>query len=269
MRKTFLILSLAVFCAPAFALAAEFSPEEIEAARKDPQAFVLDRGSVRIIRINGERAPEPPPNVPPVPPAPGPLPPSPLPPGGINPDIIVNIGKMIWEIIEANRPVVDVKQSYATAVPDGITHWTQLAGWSPPELTVYELSAKNLRGGNAVQVRFQVMRTAGGSFRGKGKYLTGVTIEPLMISVSSGYKFYLEAAVPAESVANRGSHDDPIAGMIATLKWKIKTAANETQGTRLYYLQGDGLFKDITGFPQSLKEDSQKALRGLQSPIVW
>lgn len=266
MRKAFLFLTFAVFCAPVFADVTEFSREEVEAAQKDPDAFTLDASSVRLLRL-AELPPAPP--LPPGPIPPGPFPPGPLPPGGINPGDIINIGKIIWEIIEANRPVVDVRQSYAAAVPKGITHWTELSGWNPPELSVYELTADNKRGGKAVQVRFQVMRTAGGNYRGKGKYLTGVTVEPIMISVSSGYKFYLEAFVPPETVANRGSQEDPIAGMVAVLRWTIKTVAKETRGSRQFYLQGDGLFKEITANPGVLSGNVQAALGQLEVPVVW
>lgn len=262
MRKTALFLTFAVFGAPALAGVTEFSREEVEAAQKDPDAFTLEASSVRLVRLA---------ELPPAPPLPpSPIPPVPFPPGGgINPGDIINIGKIIWEIIEANRPVVDVKQSYAAAVPRGITHWTQLAGWNPPELSVYELTADSKRGGRAIQVRFQVMRTTGGNYQGKGKYLTGVTVEPIMISVSSGYKFYLEAFVPPESVTNRGSQEDPIAAMVATLKWTIKTVAKETRGSRLFYAQGDGLFKEITANPGVLVRKARPALERLEAPLSW
>ena len=242
--------------------AGAFSADEIEAASKDPQAYTLDVNSIEVVRLDPSQDP----GKPPVPgenaPAPAPIPP-------VSPDIIVNIGKIIWEIIEANRPVVDIKQSYATAVPDGVTHWTQLAGWKPPEVTVYEFTAKNLKWEKAIQVRFQVMRTAGGKYKDKGDYLTGVTVEPLMISVTSGFKFYLEAAVPKESVVNVGSQDDPVAGMIAALRWKIQTVWKETRGARLYYLQGDGLFKEITGTSGSLLRHGESAIERLGAPAGW
>ena len=109
-RLSSLCMLAAALLAPSWAGA--FTTEEIAAASKDPQAYTLDVNSIEDVRLQD-------PGKPPVPrensPAPAPLPP-------VNPDIITNIGKIIWEIIEANRPVVD--SSRHTAVPDGVTHWT-------------------------------------------------------------------------------------------------------------------------------------------------
>jgi hypothetical protein len=251
MRKTLLTLSLSVLSSLMTASGAA------AAASDDAQAFTLDPESVRIVQVAGPQSL-------------APLPPGPRLPGGINPDIIVNIGKIIFGIIEANRPVVDVKQSYAAAVPDGITHWAQLAGWSAPQTTTYEFTAKNIKGEKAINVRYQVFRTVGGNYQGKGKYLTGVTVEPIAITVSPGFKFYLEAAVPPESVANVGTHDDPIAGMVAMLKWKIQTGANETRGSRIYYLQGDGEFREVgDGSEAARVQAARKMVDALGSSVQW
>ena len=72
----------------------------------------------------------------------------------------------------------------AVALPAGLTHWDSLSGWKPPKGTVYGFYAKNLYGMKVIDVEYQVLRTYGGSYKGKGRYLTGVTIEPLLVSVA-------------------------------------------------------------------------------------
>lgn len=252
MKKMFFALFLSVLAAlPA-------------AASQTPQSAAeeIDASSIRIIRLSPQAevaAPAP---------IPGPRP-GPGLPGGINPDIIVNIGKIIMGIIEANRPVVDVKQSYAAAVPSGITHWTQLAGWSAPQTSMYLFTANNTKGGKAIEVRYQIFRTVGGNYQGKGKYLTGVTVEPISIEVSSGFKFYLEASVPPDSVANVGTSEDPIAGMVAALKWKIVAAGKETRGAKLYYLQGDGLFREIGDSSGAVQAAVSRTAQSLENMVRW
>lgn len=225
----------------------------------------IDVSSIRIVRLDAPQAQAPAP-------APAPIPaprPGPGLPGGINPDIIVNIGKIIMDIIEANRPVVDVKQSYAAAVPSGIKHWTELAGWSAPQATSFLFTANNAKGAKAIEVRYQVLRTVGGNYQGKGKYLTGVTLEPVSIEVSSGFKFYLDVTVPPESVANVGTSEDPIAGMVAILRWKIQAAGKETRGSRMYYLQGDGLFREISDPAGAIQAGAAQMASALEEPVRW
>jgi hypothetical protein len=162
-------------------------------------------------------------------------------------DQIVNIAQKIWNIIEANRPVVDIKTEYAVAVPSGTIHWTQLAGWQPPKGMVYGLTAKNIYGIKTVDIRYQLMRNYGGSYNGKGKYLTGVTIEPLDVNVLSGYKVQLSVEIPDSGIVNVGTTEDPVAGMSVVLKWRIETVLKVSEGRAIYYLQGDGLLTEVGG----------------------
>lgn len=213
-----------------------FSPAEIDAARKSPKAYEIDSTRVRLkyvgpARLDNLRCQDPSSSE-------GALP---LP----NLGVIINIGKEIWKIIEANRPVVDIKQSYATALPLGTTHWNELTGWHPPEGSIYELEAVNLWGWSVVKARFQVLRTWGGTSEGTGRYLTAVTTEPLLVEVSWGYRFSMDAEVPKEGIINVGSREAPLAAMTHNLKWRINTAIKEMRGAHVFYLQGDGLFKQL------------------------
>ncbi|PCI39318.1 MAG: hypothetical protein COB53_03420 [Elusimicrobia bacterium] len=181
-------------------------------------------------------------------------------------DRIINIGKKIWEVIKENKPVVDVKTDYATAVPDGITHWSQLATWKMPKGTAYRLTAKNGYGFNAVNLTFMVTRTWGGSYKGKGQFLHGVAVEPLKRDVSWGYTLNMNASVP--STVNSGTSEDPIAAMSLVLDWTIKTVLKESGGRGVYWVQGNGEFNDIGARASlgmsSAGERARKAIKGLQ-----
>lgn len=214
-----------------------FSPAEIEAARKDPKSFeVADEAMGIEWRGFAVRPRE-------VPPPPGG---GELDEAGIMLDQIINIGRKIWKIIEENKPVVDIKTQYAAAVPEGIKHWSQLSGWDTPAGTIYGFTAKNGYGMNVVDVRYQVLRTTGGAFKGKGRYLTGVTVEPLLVSVAWGYKVTITAEAPSVTNADK-TGENPTAGMMLNLKWRIQTPVKDVQGTGVYYVRGDGLFVEVGG----------------------
>lgn len=244
MRRALPALLLS-FALPA---AAQFSPSEVSAAKKDPKAFTLDELSVEIVKLGPTLSPSE------LPSPPG---------GGDDPipvlDSIINIGTKVWNIIVANKPVVDVKNQYATALPEGVKGWSSMGGWRAPQGTIYGLVAKNAYGGTVINVRYQVLRTAGGSYKGIGKYLTAVTVEPLLVEVAWGYKFSMDAAVPDSSVVNVGTTENPVAAMMPQLSWRISTPIKDSQGKGVYYIQGDGLFREIGGPFKNDELDAMKA----------
>ena len=230
------ILSMAVLSSFVVPAAAQFSLKEIAAASKDPKTYTIDETTIEIVKVGPTVSPT---EV--TPPEPG--------VGDVVPvlDSIVNLGLKIWKIIEDNKPVVDVKTQYATALPEGIKSWTQMSGWQRPKGTIYQLTAKNAYGGQVINLRYQVLRTSGGNYKGTGKYLTAVTVEPLLVEVAWGYHFSLQASVPDTSVVNVGTSESPVAAMMAQLGWRISTAVKDSQGKGIYYLQGDGLYQEIGG----------------------
>lgn len=241
-------LVLAVLLSAAVPAAAQFSVKEMKAASKDPKAFTLDETTVEIVKVG--------PSV-----SPAELEtPTQTPQETIAIiDSIVNLGEKIWKIINDNKPVVNVKTQYASALPEGITSWAQMAGWSRPKGTIYELGAKNAYGTQVIKLRYQVLRTTGGNYKGQGKFLTGVTVEPLLIETAWGYHFDLNASVPDSTIANVGTSTQPIAAMTAQLGWRIATAIKESQGKSLYYLQGDGAFEEVGGPFRNEKLEAAKA----------
>ncbi len=176
-------------------------------------------------------------------------------------DNIVNLAEKIFNILDKNRPVVTIATDYANAVPYGTSHWTQLQGWSKPATKKYAFSIKNALGYEVVNVVYQVHWTHNGNFQGKGKFLTGVTIEPLTVTASWGYKVDLRAEVPDSTVANVGTQEDPIASMQVQLKWKVSTTFSSVDQQVIYYVQGDGLIEEIgTPFTKGLEEQSARQI---------
>ncbi|MBI3299807.1 MAG: hypothetical protein HYZ75_16695 [Elusimicrobia bacterium] len=227
----------------------------MEAAANDPKRFTLDRDSIEIVRLDN-----------PTPAGADPLPPFPGggTPGGGDPiseiDRIVNLAKKIFDIIKENRPVVDITTSYANAVPEGMTHWSQLAGWTPPQTNTYGFYAKNGWGSRVVEVTYQVIRQHSGSYKGKGKFLNSVTVQPLHVSVSWGYKFSMKFEAP--TVSNVGTSEDPVASMLARLNWSIDTVLQHDEGTSIYDLQGDGAYREIGGpFKSAAREGARASIQ--------
>jgi len=176
-------------------------------------------------------------------------------------DNIVNLVDKIWTLIEKNQPVVVITTNYANAVPFGMTHWSQLQGWSKPAVKKYSFSMKNGFGTEVVKVVYQLHYTHSGNYQGKGKYLTGVTIEPVSVTTAWGYTVKLVSQVPDSTVANVGTTADPIASMQVQLAWSVHTALKDITSKDIYYVQGDGLMQPISkSFDNGLALKSQQRL---------
>jgi hypothetical protein len=207
-----------------------FTADEVRTAATDPKYFTLDESSVKVESLTptADAAPA---------------------AANVLPTIgqIINLGQQIWKIIADNKPVVDVTTQFATALPKGVTGWTDLAGWQPPASNQFHLTANNAYGIKVVDVTYQVLRTYGGTYGGKGRYLTAVTVAPLGsgVNVLWGYHFNLTTTVPDTGIVNVGTSADPVAGMTVQTAWTIATVIKNSQGESTYFVEGDGSLRQI------------------------
>jgi hypothetical protein len=261
----------------------------------DPKYFEVDESSIMIEEITERGGTIPPPQDLPKPPS-GPQINPPKPGGPVHPgvngtavdpnagfnnalnqvngtvdaiDKIVNLVEKIFSIIEKNQPVVNITTNYANAVPFGTSHWTQLQGWSRPATKKYAFSMKNAYGSEVVSVTYQVHYTYKGNFQGKGQFLTGVTIEPIKVVTAWGYKVTLVSEVPDSTIANVGTHEDPIASMQVQLKWTAHTMIKDITAKSIYYVQGDGFLQEIgTPFKNAQEARTQSKVDAVKMDIT-
>lgn len=157
---------------------------------------------------------------------------------------VISIGTKIWEIIEANRPVVTQNYSAVSALPNGAKTWADLDGWMEPTTHTYKLVYTNVYKMKVVEFEYRVIYTLGGTFEGKGKYLSRVEIEPKILNVAWGYKFNANGMVL--SVTNAGTKENPLAAMEVNMNWSVETVLKHMGQTVRYYIRGDGLFKNLS-----------------------
>lgn len=159
-------------------------------------------------------------------------------------DKIINMGKKIWAIVEANKPVVNVTTDTANAVPEGTKGWQSLQGWQAPKSKLFRITYENLYGMDVVDFQFRVLYTFGGNVNGKGRYLTNVTMVPANLDVSWGYTFNATGNVP--SVTNAGTSAEPVAAMELLMKWSVDTVLKHSESTASFYVRGDGQFLNLS-----------------------
>lgn len=154
-------------------------------------------------------------------------------------DGIINIGKKIWAIIEAGKPVSNIKmEASANALPQGIKCWNELSSWKAPSVKSFSQSFKNGFGSEVIRFDFDVIYTHGGKLNGVGSYLTNVQVHPKNVSVMWGFK--LNAGVEIPSLVNLGTDTDPIAGMQVDVKWEASSYFTHITQSVSIFVQGDG-----------------------------
>jgi hypothetical protein len=152
-------------------------------------------------------------------------------------DQIINIGKKVWSVVSAGKPVMNVKFDFATAFPKGITVASELHGFSDLQYKSFDYVGTNGFGMEVFRVQYTVVYQYGGSYEGKGAYIASATIVPQNVSAVWGYSLGMN--VDNVSVANLGSTKSPVAGMNLMANIKVSTVLKAQELNELFAIRGD------------------------------
>ncbi len=153
-------------------------------------------------------------------------------------DKIINIGQKIWTVVDKGRPVQNFQNSVASALPANANSWTDLVSWKQPESKVIGISYKNLYGMEVVRFVYRIILLSGGSVNGVGNYIGYAAVEPVEMETSYMYTFDSQAVVV--NIFNKGTHENPLAGMILTVRWSVETVVKKSVGSQTFFLDGAG-----------------------------
>jgi len=155
---------------------------------------------------------------------------------------LIALGKEIYKIIEAGKPVVNVESTPVSVLPRDekgeYVDAMNLTNWKMPKVKKFKVAAKNYLGMTPVSFEFMMIFTPGGKYNGKGAYLTGTQIKPTTVNVSWGYS--VDATFKVQSIVNQGSADAPVAGAILMIDYTIKTVLKESRNSRTFFVNGNG-----------------------------
>jgi len=158
--------------------------------------------------------------------------------GVVTIDQVFNYAKQIWDVVVANKPVVNVTRDNASALPKGLADWSMMSGWQAPMTQSFRVAYKNGWGVDVVDFTYRVSFVYGGAFNGKGRYITNATIVPKNLAVAWGFTFTAQATVP--SVTNAGTLVDPVAAMELSMHWSVDSVLRHIETTENFYIRGDG-----------------------------
>lgn len=157
-------------------------------------------------------------------------------------DGLIALGKKIWPIIDAGRPVINNKLIPAISIlphldnPAGVM--TQMANWSVPVTRSYRVSFKNGFNSEVVGFTYTVYFQYNGNLNGVGKYVTSLKVQASQIYAAWGFNF--DAVSELVGIANVGSAADPVASGIIQVAYTVRGLLNESRSAQSFYVDGNG-----------------------------
>ena len=155
---------------------------------------------------------------------------------------LIALGKKIWAIIEAGRPVLNTNlMSPLSVLPktdDPDAAFYQMEGWSAPKAVTYRVEYENLFGMTVIGFDYTVIFQYAGKYEGKGNYITGLNVKASNVSVAWGFKF--DANSSLVNIANRGSSANPTAGATVQIDYKASSVMRTISTSESFHVTGKG-----------------------------
>jgi hypothetical protein len=162
-------------------------------------------------------------------------------------DTLIATGEKIWKIVEKGAPVLKNAQlaplNVYPKLEGDFVGFHEMEAWSMPKVAAYEVVFENLFGMEVVRFHFNVSFQHGGSYLGKGQYLSGVSMQASDVSVLWGYD--LDANSQLVTITNHGTKANPLAGATLSLDYVVKTVLKETRTGLKFHIAGDGKFLQL------------------------
>lgn len=158
-------------------------------------------------------------------------------------DTLIAVGKKIYSVVDAGRPVVNTKFDNVSVLPklesgETVNAFYDMEGWSKPLHRKFKVTYKNLYGVEVVSFVYGVSMQYGGTYNGTGSYVLGANIYPVDLNVLWGWN--LDAVVKTVSIANTGTFAQPVASIQLRLDGKVSTPINENKFSHVFHLTGNG-----------------------------
>ncbi len=159
-------------------------------------------------------------------------------------DSLIALGKKIWPIVNAGRPVITNKLIPPISVLPNLNlqgeHPTleQMENWSIPKAKSFRVSFKNKFNKEVVGFTYTIYFQYDGSYNGVGKYVTNLKVQASEIFVNWGFNF--DAVSELVGISNVGSKVYPIASAVIQVSYSVKGPMNESRAAQSFYVDGSG-----------------------------
>lgn len=156
-------------------------------------------------------------------------------------DQLLVLGEKIWNLVLKGKPVIRIEHTPMSVLPhflESTPNPLELENWQIPKTVKYNYVALTNFGNEAVNFTYAVQFSYGGSYGGKGKYLTGVNIVPLNVKLRWNFQF--DAKTYVDSVTNLRTKDDPVAAVTMRINYNFTSMTTASLANESYHITGEG-----------------------------
>lgn len=156
-------------------------------------------------------------------------------------DKLIAIGQKIIPTIEKGKAVVtNTSMAAVSVLPrletiDPVVH--DMGNWSIPVTKHYQISYKNGLGSEVVSFVYSVSYQYGGTYGGKGQYLTGIRASARNINIAWG--FDLDASSQLVQISNIGTTEDVVAAATIEISYTVKNWTRTITAVKSFFIAGD------------------------------
>jgi hypothetical protein len=159
---------------------------------------------------------------------------------------LVALGEDIYRLVTKGRPSNITKYDPISVIPKVNGQPVDIMAtenWKMPVKKTYQVVYKNFYGFDVVTFRYSILFSYGGSYEGKGAYITAAQIIPESVSTLFGYDF--TATMKLGGIQNRGSRTNPVAAATLLMEHTVRTVLKAEVATAPYFITGKGFIKKI------------------------
>jgi hypothetical protein len=159
---------------------------------------------------------------------------------------LVALGEDVYQLVQKGRPTNVIKYSPISVIPkvDGEpVDVFATENWKTPRKYTFEAAYENLFGMEVIKFRYSVIYSYGGTYDGRGAYLTAAQIVPEYAHALFGYDF--TATMKLGGIQNNGTRSNPVAAATLLMEYTVSTVIKTSFEVDTFHITGQGGFKKL------------------------
>ncbi|HXH29635.1 MAG TPA: hypothetical protein VNJ01_02370 [Bacteriovoracaceae bacterium] len=157
---------------------------------------------------------------------------------------IVALGEDIYKLVIKGKPTNTTTYVPISVIPKqggNPVDIFETENWLAPKKRTFSIVYTNYFSIDVVKFTYSVLYSYGGTYGGKGAYITGAQIVPQSVSTLFGFDF--TATMKVGGIQNNGTRDNPIAGATLLLEHNISSVIKTMTSVDSFFITGKGGFK--------------------------
>lgn len=159
---------------------------------------------------------------------------------------LVALGEEVYVLVKKGEAVVNTDYAPISVLPresGNAVDPMELENWRMPVVRTVNVAFKNIYGITMAGLEYKLLFSYGGSYNGKGAYITNAQIVPSKAHAFYGVTF--NASMKLSGMTNHGTRANPVAGAMLQMSYKASTILSSIERTDTYQITGRGQIKKL------------------------